>query len=287
MRQLKEGKVATAVFDHHVKVHVCLPEDLLKEEKDGVEKVTTYLQDYFKKNARKDWGSYFDFEIDPIGEGIIDVDMYIEGEYMLTPGTAASWDYPGDPDDIEYPFEEDDFQDYVDKAMQKAPKPFDINFDLDTEFIEYPSDDEIADKLNDNLSDDGYADYLYDRWKDSQIESVMQGVLNGKSLTEAMQVNEREFWELQPEEVYADSGEEYKYRMKQDFKDWKSDAQVKVNRVAAAIRDLQQVLDDCDKFEIYYESIPGCPFKQFSNLAKDTNKWTKEFFELLDKSELN
>ena len=279
-RQLKEGKVATAVFEHEVRVRLLYDENLSVEDTDMV---VNYLKDYFNKH-RKDW-SYFDIEVEPAGEGVIDVTFIGEGEYILIPGTPASWNDPGDPGEIEYPFEEDDFQDYVLAALKKAP--FNLDFDYDTEFIEYPSDDQINDKLYDNLNDDdGYADYLYDKWRESHFESVMNGVLAGKSLTEAMKVNEREFWEIQSEEVYDDPFERHKYNMQQEFSRWRSDAQVKINKVATAIRDLQKVMDDCDKFEIYYESIPGCPFKSFSNLSRDTDKWTKQFFELLDKTDL-
>jgi len=282
-RQLKEGKVATAVFEHEVQVRLLYDENLSVED---TEMVVDYLKDYFKKNQRKDW-PYFDIEVEPAGEGVIDVTFTGEGEYKLIPSTPAPLNDPGawDPGEMEYPFEEEDFQDYVLAALKKAP--FDLDFDYETEFIEYPSDDEINEKLNDNLDDtDGYADYLYDQWRESHFESVMNGVLAGKTLTEAMKVNEHEFWELQPEEVYDDPVERHRENMRKDFSQWRADAQVKINKVATAIRDLQKVMDDCDKFEIYYESIPGCPFKSFSNLSRDTDKWTKQFFELLDKTDL-
>ena len=93
----------------------------------------------------------------------------------------------------------------------------------------------------------------YDRWRDSKFESVFTAVLNGKSLTEAL--NEREDWDIQPEEQFSDAeraqfeydleqAQELKQR-KEKFDAWREFAYRTIDELSAAYKTFcEDVLDN-------------------------------------------
>lgn len=256
-KQINESTTSVCL-PYQVRLLVGLSEDYSDEQ---VTKVADYVRDYLKKNGNRDWPRT-DFDVEELGEHAFAVDFNGDAEYLFTPGSMATWDYPGDPDDLEVPFEdESDFEYYLIDILKKAP--FEIDFDtaIETDFSKLPTESEINDAINDKL----YGDEL-DTYHHPTEESVLKSVLAGKSLTEAL--NENEFWEVQPEEVYADKDEEARQAFNKELNQWKTKTLERAKAFAAAAMDLRASLKKGERdFDVKTDI-------DLDNMVRTAGDWT-------------
>ena len=153
---------------------------------DTIKAVAEFLYIHSSKTLEKEI-PYFKLDVKP-GDGEILFNFSGVGMYYVTPGTMATWDYPGDPDEIEYPFSIDTFKDYVKDEVKSVPEYLGadaiksdayLKDNLDVLDSTIPDDDEICAELDRKLYSDDY------------IDEAVSAVISGKSLSEAVEIVKR------------------------------------------------------------------------------------------------
>ena len=247
-------------------------------------------------------GLHKEFDVDDLDISVkvesdeIVINLSGDLEYEVVPGTPATWNDPGDPDDFIGP--EEDFAIYEISYLLKT-YPENISFSNGSNSYKLhdehtyknlpqrtdggtPSDEEVYDKLYQDEIDaeSAYADMMYDRWKDSKYESVLNSVLAGKTLTEAL--NERAGdWDVTSDEVYSEDEEA---KAMAEFEAWQKEALEKIANFNDAIKGLSDVFEGCHAYGLPYYDVYGCPFKNLAGLKYDCNLWSKELIHMIKKA---
>lgn len=227
-------------------------------------KVLEYVKAYISQHQEKDWPN-FDIEATLRQEKYIDDDSSYfvislafdgTGEYEYYPGSAASFNDPGDPDDWEIPFEEDSFEDYFEDIMKKSP--FKYSFEFETVDCKVPTDDQIYDAARDAM--DEYYGPEYDDFYESK--NMVKAVLLGKSLKEAIMERAGD-WDIESDEIYSKAErDQMEYELERnEFDIWKKKAAAAIEKLSQDYSDFVKLVFDSPYSGGFTTVVKGCPLK--------------------------
>ena len=249
-------------------------------------------------------GLHKEFDVDDLDISVkvesdeIVINLSGDLEYEVVPGTPATWNDPGDPDDFIGP--EEDFAIYEISYLLKT-YPENISFSNGSNSYKLhdehtyknlpqrtdggtPSDEEVYDKLYQAEIDaeSAYADMMYDRWKDSKYESVLNSVLDGKTLTEAL--NERAGdWDIESQEMVS-SSDINKAEYDKEYTEFIKESKEHFSTFLSGMKALVKVLNMCYTYGVPYFDAEGCPFKNLAAVSKDCENWVENIMEMVEES---
>ena len=262
------------------------------EDPVAIKNFAVSLMQYLRQHQTKDWpGLTVKCKVSgPVVTVVFDG----ESQYAYYPGSGPSYSSGGEPDDIDGLFDLDDVESYVEDVLKEIP-------DMDVPGVDYTSEAFLKSCVSGNERassipdwDDIYAAYCdtfypsdyeddsaYDRWKDSKLEGVINLVLAGKRLTEAL--NEREDWDVSAEELYAPTDAEIAQdAYEKELNDFRKKAKGKLLDFKVAVRELSDVFKGCNDYDIPYFDAEGCPFKNLASLVNDCDTWVNNIAEMID-----